>query len=121
THHCPRGRRRQRLRRPEHDATPHWDWERDGRGPNHDPLAERRRRADHGAHQPTDGGPRARGDHEPMIRTVIATAALVLALAGMAGSQQAPTAASAPPDDDALWRHRNLGKAFYENPTTQAQ
>src|SRR5947209_8188885 len=22
---------------------------------------------------------------------------------------------------DRLWRHRNLGKAFYENPTTQAQ
>ena len=30
-------------------------------------------------------------------------------------------AASPPVDDQALWRHRNLGKAFYENPTTQAQ
>src|SRR2546430_10768723 len=23
--------------------------------------------------------------------------------------------------DDEIWRHRNLGKAFYENPTTQVQ
>ena len=23
--------------------------------------------------------------------------------------------------EDRLWQHRNLGKAFYENPTTQAQ
>src|SRR5438105_6501189 len=23
--------------------------------------------------------------------------------------------------EDEIWRHRNLGKAFYENPTTQAQ
>jgi Flp pilus assembly protein TadD len=29
--------------------------------------------------------------------------------------------AAAPPDEQALWQHRNLGKAFYENPTTQAQ
>ncbi|MFY9822847.1 MAG: FG-GAP-like repeat-containing protein [Thermoanaerobaculia bacterium] len=31
-------------------------------------------------------------------------------------------AAAAPPTkDDLLWHHRNLGKAFYENPTTQYQ
>ncbi len=30
-------------------------------------------------------------------------------------------AQSARRDDAELWRHRNLGKAFYENPTTQAQ
>ena len=23
--------------------------------------------------------------------------------------------------DDEIWRHRNLGKAFYENPTTHAE
>src|SRR5207253_11054109 len=31
---------------------------------------------------------------------------------------------AAPPDtalEERLWRHRNLGKAFYENPTTLAQ
>src|SRR5437763_15405848 len=31
---------------------------------------------------------------------------------------------AAPPNralEERLWRHRNLGKAFYENPTTQAQ
>src|SRR5215467_3252169 len=28
---------------------------------------------------------------------------------------------SARPHEDEIWRHRNLGKAFYENPTTQAQ
>jgi len=29
--------------------------------------------------------------------------------------------ARGPADADRLWRHRNLGKAFYENPTTHAQ
>jgi Flp pilus assembly protein TadD len=33
----------------------------------------------------------------------------------------APFAASDQDRDAALWHHRNLGKAFYENPTTQAQ
>src|SRR5260370_33168093 len=31
---------------------------------------------------------------------------------------------AAPPNsalEERLWKHRNLGKAFYENPTTQAQ
>src|SRR5215467_2310897 len=28
---------------------------------------------------------------------------------------------SARPHEDEIWRHRNLGKAFYENPTTQTQ
>jgi len=31
------------------------------------------------------------------------------------------TAADAPPADDRLWEHRNLGKAFYENPDTHVQ
>jgi hypothetical protein len=30
-------------------------------------------------------------------------------------------AADAPPADDRLWEHRNLGKAFYENPDTHVQ
>src|SRR5258708_12499804 len=30
-------------------------------------------------------------------------------------------AADAPSVEEQLWRHRNLGKAFYENPTTQVQ
>src|SRR5215813_7052154 len=28
---------------------------------------------------------------------------------------------SARPHEDEIWRHRNLGKAFYENPTTQLE
>ncbi len=31
------------------------------------------------------------------------------------------TAAEAPPAEDRLWEHRNLGKAFYENPDTHVQ
>jgi len=42
-----------------------------------------------------------------------AAAALALAIgSGAAGPPAGP---------DALWRHRNLGKAFYENPTTHAE
>ena len=31
------------------------------------------------------------------------------------------TAADVPPAEDRLWEHRNLGKAFYENPDTHVQ
>ena len=31
------------------------------------------------------------------------------------------TAADVPPSEDRLWEHRNLGKAFYENPDTHVQ
>ena len=31
------------------------------------------------------------------------------------------TAAAVPPAEDRLWEHRNLGKAFYENPDTHVQ
>jgi tetratricopeptide (TPR) repeat protein len=47
--------------------------------------------------------------------------------AGATASGKAPAAAPATPvvpeasAAEALWQHRNLGKAFYENPTTQAQ
>jgi tetratricopeptide (TPR) repeat protein len=49
-----------------------------------------------------------------------------LGLAGLAlmmlGAQAASVAvAPASGGADALWQHRNLGKAFYENPTTQAK
>ena len=30
-------------------------------------------------------------------------------------------AADNPPADERLWEHRNLGKAFYENPDTHVQ
>ena len=40
--------------------------------------------------------------------------ALALVTALVAGSGAQPQQAG-----DALWHHRNLGKAFYENPTTQ--
>lgn len=36
-------------------------------------------------------------------------------------SAQAPKSATPPSVTERLERHRNLGKAFYENPTTQAQ
>src|SRR5260370_7385969 len=41
-----------------------------------------------------------------------------LAASGLAWMLLAQTAR---PDQNQLWRYRNLGKAFYENPTTQRQ
>ncbi len=43
----------------------------------------------------------------------VATSVLVLLLTA--------AAADVPPADDRLWEHRNLGKAFYENPDTHVQ
>jgi Tfp pilus assembly protein PilF len=40
----------------------------------------------------------------------------VLVSSAIVAGQQAPAATA-----DAIWNHRNLGKAFYENPTTQQQ
>src|SRR5690349_23518841 len=39
---------------------------------------------------------------------------VIAAAAALQGARQ-------PSHDDLLWQHRNLGKAFYENPTTQKQ
>jgi len=44
----------------------------------------------------------------------LATAAILLALLPLLGAHRNTR-------DDLLWQHRNLGKAFYENPTTQKQ
>ncbi|HXT51511.1 MAG TPA: FG-GAP-like repeat-containing protein, partial [Thermoanaerobaculia bacterium] len=49
---------------------------------------------------------------------VIAVAAAAFALAASAA---APAATAAPAQTEELARHRNLGKAFYENPTLHAQ
>jgi tetratricopeptide (TPR) repeat protein len=38
-----------------------------------------------------------------------------------AGALARAAAVRSTPEPEALWHHRNLGKAFYENPTTQAQ
>ena len=58
----------------------------------------------------------------PIVRALgavlIAIGAIVLAFAARAA---APAAAAAPSKADELARHRNLGKAFYENPTLHAQ
>ncbi len=53
-----------------------------------------------------------------MRRAPLAAACLLLAaaVAPQTSPQMAPSDAA-----DALWHHRNLGKAFYENPTTQRQ
>ena len=51
-------------------------------------------------------------------RTYAALTALTLAAAGVAGLMLAQ---STRPDETQLWHYRNLGKAFYENPTTQIQ
>jgi len=65
----------------------------------------------------------ARGGGLRVLARALALAGLALAVPGTsamsAGSAgpAAPSGASA----EALWQHRNLGKAFYENPTTQAQ
>ena len=40
-------------------------------------------------------------------------------LAGLAVILSLRAASPADPNNDELWHHRNLGKAFYENPTTQ--
>jgi len=46
----------------------------------------------------------------------------VLLALGLAGAALLSAAApEAPSQVDLLWHHRNLGKAFYENPTTQYQ
>ncbi|HEV7517225.1 MAG TPA: tetratricopeptide repeat protein, partial [Thermoanaerobaculia bacterium] len=42
-------------------------------------------------------------------------------LAGIAALCLAAAPPAPPQDPEALWRHRNLGKAFYENSTTQVQ
>src|SRR6266567_285886 len=47
-------------------------------------------------------------------KTALGCTALVLAVL-LAGADSAHV------KEDELWRHRNLGKAFYENPTTQIQ
>jgi tetratricopeptide (TPR) repeat protein len=46
------------------------------------------------------------------ISGIVLPAALLLLLHGASASRQ---------QQDLLWRHRNLGKAFYENPTTQKE
>ena len=43
-------------------------------------------------------------------------AAFAFLVAATSTSSQSPATG-----DDQLWHHRNLGKAFYENPTTQQQ
>src|SRR5690242_13669109 len=46
------------------------------------------------------------------ISGIVLSAAVLLLLHGASASRQ---------QQDLLWRHRNLGKAFYENPTTQKE
>ncbi|PYT26055.1 MAG: hypothetical protein DMG58_23165, partial [Acidobacteria bacterium] len=46
------------------------------------------------------------------IAGIVLPAAVLLLLHGASASRQ---------QQDLLWRHRNLGKAFYENPTTQKE
>ena len=48
--------------------------------------------------------------------TVTVIAATALCGIGWMLSQPLPRA-----DEERLWQYRNLGKAFYENPTTQKQ
>ena len=44
---------------------------------------------------------------------------LISALAGQRAGLDAACANRRVPDQSQLWHYRNLGKAFYENPTTQ--
>src|SRR5712664_3262542 len=46
------------------------------------------------------------------IAGIVLPAAVLLLLHGASASRE---------QQDLLWRHRNLGKAFYENPTTQKE
>jgi len=53
-----------------------------------------------------------------MRRAVIAG---LLVLVSIAAAGEPPGAQDRTPTPERLWQHRNLGKAFYENPTTQEQ
>src|SRR5262245_45829630 len=52
------------------------------------------------------------------MRNRFLTAVVVMAACGLWVVLRAELAR---PDDPRLWQHRNLGKALYENPTTQKQ
>lgn len=57
-----------------------------------------------------------------VLASALALSGLALAVPGSpAGSAVPGTSPPAGASAEALWQHRNLGKAFYENPTTQAK
>src|SRR5262249_56847978 len=109
------GGRGHRARRPGLGAPALRPGDGDGRRVRRDPLALRPRADGLGAGGPDHLRPRgiaARPVTRPRSGRA-AAAALALAIgSGAAGPPAGP---------DALWRHRNLGKAFYENPTTHAE
>jgi len=53
-----------------------------------------------------------------LVECVVFIAVIVLAATGLTWVLLKRTS---PPEQGQLWRHRNLGKAFYENPTTQRE
>src|ERR1035437_5193257 len=55
---------------------------------------------------------------DPLRRARTVTGIAATALCGIGWMLSAPLTRV---DEDRLWRYRNLGKAFYENPTTQKQ
>src|SRR5450759_946953 len=55
---------------------------------------------------------------QPLRRARTLTVIAVTAICGIGWMLSAPLSRV---DEDRLWRYRNLGKAFYENPTTQKQ
>src|SRR5450756_2480953 len=55
---------------------------------------------------------------DPLRRARTVTVIAATALCGIGWVLSAPLSRA---DEDRLWRYRNLGKAFYENPTTQKQ
>lgn len=59
------------------------------------------------------------GEVPAMRRAAIAGFLVLVAIAAAAG--EPPGAEDNAPMPERLWQHRNLGKAFYENPTTQTQ
>src|SRR5947209_241444 len=61
-----------------------------------------------------------RWPRRPVAVLAVAALAVLAAAAVLALAAPAPPASLAPSTEE-LWRHRNLGKAFYENPTTEAQ
>ncbi len=73
------------------------------------------------------GGPPLRGLRAIAWGMGVAVIGLVLGLGlswrlgGAAAAAPAAVPASPASAEEALWEHRNLGKAFYENPTTSAQ
>src|SRR6266700_8109106 len=79
-------------------------------------MAERPRRGGYCTHQPSYLHTRGTGSHNPMSRIGRFGATFLFGAAMLLGTSDTPQSAV-----ERIWHHRNLGKAYYENPVTQLQ